>query len=73
MLFSFAFLNPDRVRGVSADRVGIDEIQDLDITFLPIIRECMSASDLAIRQFTGTPKTLDNTLESLWQESSQAE
>jgi hypothetical protein len=40
---------------------------------LPIIRETMSASKWALKQYTGTPKTLDNTLEGLWQESSQAE
>lgn len=73
MLFSFAFLNADRIRGVSADKVAIDEVQDMNHEHIPIIRETMSASDLALRQFTGTPKTLDNTLEALWQESSQAE
>lgn len=73
MLFSFAFLNADRVRGISADKMAIDEVQDMNREHIPIIRETMSASDLALRQFTGTPKTLDNTLEALWQESSQAE
>jgi len=73
MLFSFAFLNADRIRGISADKVAIDEVQDMNHEHIPIIRETMSASDWAIRQFTGTPKTLDNTLETLWQESSQAE
>jgi len=73
MLFSFAFLNADRVRGISADKVAIDEVQDMNREHLPIIRETMSASKWALRQFTGTPKTLDNTLEALWTESSQAE
>lgn len=73
MLFSFAFLNADRVRGISADKVAIDEAQDMHRDHLPIIRETLSASEWALRQFTGTPKTLDNTLEALWGESSQAE
>ena len=51
----------------------IDEAQDVDISFLPIIHETMSASPYGICQYTGTPKTLDNTLERLWIESSMAE
>jgi hypothetical protein len=49
------------------------QCQDMNREHLSIIRETLSASDWALRQFTGTPKTLDNTLEGLWQESSQAE
>jgi len=73
MLFSYAFLNADRIRGISADKVAIDEVQDMQRDHLPIIRETMSASKWALRQFTGTPKTLDNTIQKLWEESSQAE
>lgn len=73
MIFSFALLNADRVRGISADKVAIDEVQDMNREHLPIIRETMSASKMSLKQYTGTPKTLDNTLEGLWQESSQAE
>jgi hypothetical protein len=51
----------------------IDEIQDIDISFLPIIHETMSASPYALTQYTGTPKTLDNTLERLWIDTSMAE
>jgi hypothetical protein len=73
MLFSFALLDADRIRGISADEVDIDEIQDMNREHLPIIAETMSHSKWAIRKFTGTPKTLDNTLQGLWEESSQAE
>lgn len=73
MIFSFALLDADRVRGVSADRVGIDEVQDMDPDHIPIIRETMSYSKYGLMQFTGTPKSLDNPLEGLWQQSSQAE
>jgi len=73
MIFSFAFLNADRCRGISADKVAIDEVQDMNREHLPIIRETMSASKMSLKQYTGTPKTLDNTLEGLWHESSQAE
>lgn len=73
MFFSFAFLDVERVRGISADCTKYDEIQDIDIDFIPVIRECMSASKFAIEMFFGTPKTLDNTLQALWETSSQAE
>lgn len=73
MLFSFALLDADRIRGISADRVSMDEIQDMDPDHIPVIREVMSYSQYGLFQFAGTPKTLDNPLEGLWSMSSQAE
>jgi hypothetical protein len=74
MIFSFAYLDAERTRGISADKNVIDEVQDMDITFLPIIHETISASrDWGIIQYAGTPKTLDNTIERLWADSSMAE
>ena len=73
MLFSFALMDADRVRGISADRVCLDELQDMDPDHIPIIRETMSHSDYAIMSLAGTPKSLDNPLEGVWRRSSQAE
>lgn len=73
LFFTFAFMSPDRVRGISVDRILHDEVQDMDPDFMPVFRECTSASPLALLQYSGTPKTIDNTIESLWQNSSQAE
>ena len=73
MTFSFALLDADRIRGVPADKVAIDEVQDMDPAHLPIIRETMSHSDWSIIQYTGTPKTIDNPIQGLWTRSSQAE
>jgi hypothetical protein len=74
MIFSFAYLDAERTRGISADKNVIDEIQDMDISFLPIIHETISASrSWGIIQYAGTPKTLDNTIERLWIDSSMAE
>lgn len=73
MQFSFALLDADRIRGVAADKVAIDEIQDMDPAHLPIIRETLSASDWSITQMTGTPKSKDNPIEGLWKRSSMAE
>ena len=74
MHFSFAYMDAERTRGVSADKNVIDEVQDMNIDFLPIIHETMSGSpDWGIIQYAGTPKTLDNTIERLWQDSSMGE
>lgn len=78
MYFSFAYMDADRTRGIPADKLSVDEMQDLDFSLLPVIRETLSGSQRpdglsAIEQFTGTPKTLNNTAEKLWGMSSQAE
>ena len=73
MQFSFASLDADRVRGVRSDKIVIDEVQDMDRDLIPIIKETMSASPWGISQYSGTPKTPENTIEGLWLMSSQAE
>ena len=73
MTFSFTGTDCDRVRGVSTDSLAVDEVQDFDSDHFPIIRETMSHSKWSLTKFTGTPKTLDNTIHGLWQRSSQAE
>lgn len=74
MIFSFAFMDAERTRGIAADKNVVDEIQDMDISFLPVIHETMSGSeDWGLIQYAGTPKTLDNTIEKLWIDTSQAE
>lgn len=72
-IFTYAYTNPDRIRGKSVDAVTGDEMQDFNPDFLPIIEACMDAREhVGVRQFTGTPKTLDNTLTVLYDEGSQA-
>lgn len=73
MHFSFAGLDAERIRGISSDFNRYDEIQNFDFDLLGVIQETMSASDYSVEQFSGTPKSLDNTLQKLWQDSSQAE
>lgn len=74
MFFSFAYLDCDRTRGLNTDKTAYDEVQDLMPEFIPIIRETMSGSRRGgYELFTGTPKTLEGTLETLWSDSSQAE
>lgn len=63
--------DPGRVRGVSADSLIVDEIQDFDMDSLPVIEATMSASTFKIVRYSGTPKTMDNPLQLYWEKSSQ--
>ena len=62
MTFSFTGTDCDRIRGLAVDVLSLDETQDLDSDHFPIIRETMSHSKWGLTKFTGTPKTLDNTI-----------
>jgi hypothetical protein len=68
-----AFLSADRTRGVSADCLNLDEIQDILTANIPVMLETLSHSKYGWKLFSGTPKTLDNPIEFYWQESSQCE
>ena len=74
IFFSFASTSADRTRGVPATCLAIDELQDIDISFIPIMRETMSGSPYPnIEIKTGTPKTYDNTMQVEWEDTSAAE
>lgn len=74
MAFTYADDDADRARGFSADRCAFDECQDMIFeAVVPVIEECMSASDYAYSLYCGTPKTMENTIEFLWSLSSQTE
>lgn len=71
---SFASDNPDRIRGISADEVYYDEVQDiLYDEVIPVINEVMGNSNYKYERYCGTPKTMENTIERLWQWSTQTE
>jgi len=71
----YMLINPDRIRGCSGlAAVYLDESQDIEYEFIPIVEETMSASiNWGFSTYTGTPKTTDTTLALLWDRSSQAE
>jgi hypothetical protein len=62
----YAYHNADRTRGIPADMIDIDEIQDINTDNIPIIEECASHSPYKIFTYSGTPKTLDNAIEKYW-------
>lgn len=71
MYFRYAFLNPDRCRGISGDDLNIDEIQDILVDNIPVIRECLSHSEYKLETYSGTPKTTSNAIEFYWEKSTQ--
>lgn len=74
MLFTYALDDADRLRGPSTDRNMYDEVQD--ILYDPVIivgNECLSHSKYAFETYAGTPKTMENTIQFLWENSSQTE
>ena len=74
LTFRFAFLHADRCRGLSADLLCLDELQDLLVDVIPIIEEALSHSPYQILRYAGTPKSLDNTINWYWENySSQNE
>lgn len=73
MYFSYAFTDAERTRGIPASRTVVDEVQDLNYDFLQIIEETLSGSPWGLKQYAGTPKSLDNGLAKLSGDSSQAE
>lgn len=72
LYYSYSSGDPNRVRGAALAETSFDEVQDLDLSDLPIIEAGMSASKFKVVRYTGTPKTFDNTIHLLWEDSSQA-
>lgn len=66
----YAFLSADRIRGLSANAIFLDEIQDILQDLLPVIEETASHHKDALFCYSGTPKTFDNTIEAYWSKHS---
>ncbi|MGL5715937.1 MAG: phage terminase large subunit family protein [Paraclostridium sp.] len=68
----------DNIRGITVNGIWGDEIQDIHIDAIPVIKECQShASEAGSRNkitwYTGTPKTFSNTIQQYWDKSTQNE
>ncbi len=66
----YAFLNADRIRGISVGTIFYDEVQDLLKDVLPVIRESASRFKNALHFYSGTPKSFDNSIENIWSKQS---
>ncbi len=67
------FNSPNSIRGYTCDQINVDEIQDIDVRFLPIIFETQNRSLNPSRLLSGTPKTTTNTIAFYWKRSTQCE
>lgn len=68
-----AYYSADRARGISAYLFCADEIQDQLKENLDIVSECLSHAAFPRWFYTGTPKSLDNTINGFWLKSSMTE
>lgn len=73
IMLGYAYLNPDRLRGRSADALYIDEIQDFITDEIPVLEEILSHSVHKYRIFAGTPKHMQSAIEFYWRLSTQTE
>lgn len=72
--FSYAAEDADRCRGTSADRLMLDEVQDMLLdAVVPVVKECLANSDYQYEMYCGTPKTMENGLQHIWETSTQTE
>lgn len=76
--FKHCFGLGDNIRGITVNGILGDEIQDIHIDAIPVIKETQShaleaGSMNRFTWYTGTPKTYSNTIEQYWQKSSKAE
>jgi len=73
--FSYACDDADRIRGISASRICLDEVQDMALSEIrPVIKETLRESDHGrFEVYCGTPKTFENDIEGLWQDSTRTE
>jgi len=73
ILLRYVKEDASRIRGPATDLNIVDEVQDVSFDALPIIRETMSLSRYKREMFAGTPLTTDNTINVIWERSTQYE
>ncbi len=72
-ILRYAKEDATRIRGPATDQNVLDEVQDINYEILPIIGETMALSEFKREIFAGTPLTTDNTINVLWEKSTQNE
>lgn len=70
---TYAKTSADRARGIMADRIDVDECQDIGPDILPVIQESLTSSEYGCTRYTGTAKVVENLIEAKWQKSSMCE
>lgn len=67
------FNSADSIRGITADYLALDEVQDIGYDNIFVIKEIGSSRLNFTTLYAGTPKTINNTLGRLWKKSTQNE
>ena len=70
---TYAKTSADRARGIMADIIDFDEVQDQSGETIPIIQESLTSSAYGCSRYTGTAKVVENLIEAKWQKSSMCE
>lgn len=60
-------------RGPTNDLIGIDEMQCMPTEAIPIARKTLLRSSFRYEIYSGTPLTMDNPIQGMWDRSTQAE
>lgn len=60
-------------RGPTNDMIGVDEIQCMPVEAIPIARKTLLRSSFRYEVYSGTPLTMDNPIQGMWDHSTQAE
>jgi hypothetical protein len=71
--FRSAFHDADTIRGLTAHDISFDEFQDLLESCIDVIEACALKKLDAQFRYTGTPKTMDNNIQTLWDHTSANE
>lgn len=65
--------SPGNALGLAIDWIVFDEIQDLNLDFIPQIRETTRTSDFGWESYFGTARGIENTIQVLFDDSSKGE
>jgi hypothetical protein len=76
--FRHCFEMGDNIRGLTVNGLFGDEIQDIHIDAMPVVKETQShaleaGARMKVTWYTGTPKTYSNTIQQYWDRSTQNE
>lgn len=72
---SYAKESADRARGITADQLDLDEVQDMNLGSVePVVKESLFTSRYKRRRYSGTPKSFSNGIEQrVWRKSDMRE
>jgi hypothetical protein len=67
------FSNPKQAIGLAIDSILFDEVQDMVYDLIPYARETLGTSNYRWESYLGTARSVDNTIQTLFDQSSQNE